>query len=263
MLRTISVVVLVLLMSNVAEACRHRVCRGFSRCRYVKVVPPVEVQPVVIEQQKVITIPQQVINVSTFYPAGNTQYTVGQAAAVYGPNPDLAMTLAAQNANIANSGLTSAITLAMSTVGDVAQVAKLQALRENITAAMGYQQEQKSFSFRVTNDGSGPRIEQIIDTSTPTAETLNNAAAASGSVLIRYCSKCHGTQLTVPKGDSQTFIAPGHELDSRMVLNALRRVAHPDTPADKRMPPAGEPQLTEEEKGLFFLEISKLEREVE
>lgn len=241
LVRGLVAIVLLSLFADAASACNR--CGVFgSRCRFRAVQRVVAVEKVV--QQ--VAVPQQVINVSNVYPAGQTQYVAGTASALYSANADLAIAAAARVADNAVSSLTSSITAGLAGNYEVAQVAKLHAAVEHLRTAVG-QTGPQSLDLRITQSGGGLRVEEFRppEMPVPPAEQLNGAAA--NSVLSTRCAKCHGLSLASPKAG--IYLDAGHELDSEVIVRALDMVRL------GKMPPQGEQPLTQQEKERLMEEL--------
>lgn len=239
MLRIISAVLLLLILCESSDACFR--CRRFdNRCRY-------RVQKQIVIQQKQIAVPvavpQNITNITTVYPSSNTQYTLGQAAAIYAGNPDLAMTLASRVADNSVSMMSSAINSAMQQSGEVAQVAKLQAARDHLMAAMSTNTQPSSVTLKITQGAGGIDIQQVDDAS------LGAQDMPPQSILGTKCAKCHGTGQAAPKGD--LFLDTGHELTGDAVARALNMVRLDKMPPENPLQPAEKAAVMEELLNLF------------
>lgn len=247
MIRFAIALVTMLVAADTASACNR--CGLFgNRCRYVQRAH-VYAQPVVAQPAYV---PQQVTNLSIVntYPQGSTVYGVGQLAAPYAVNPELAISAASRMADGAASALTAAITLGQESNAQVAEVAKLKLAVEHLQAAVGSAGQQSgSIQLRITQGAGGIKVEQMDGDEKPERIT----PPASASLLAAKCASCHGLEQTQPQAG--LYYDAGHALDATAALRALDVIRGNDVPEGMRAVIEG---LTPEDKAGLMEELLAL-----
>jgi len=275
---------LLLLFAHEAHACQR--CGLFgNRCRFVSrpvvqqhvVSQPVAVAPVATYQSPDVFVvqnnyPQPNGTIGLLAQQGTSVYGYQAAAAAYFVNPAETLRQAAELAKAASAtasiGLTgyneTARTQLTLQAAIAEPLAKGQAAAQVLGAAglSAPSSQSQSFALRISQDSAGRwQVTQadpaqvsatvhaeINEHSTPTvpARPVNGA-----SVLAAKCARCHGLNLTEPKGGM--FLDAGHPLDCATVVKAIKQVK------SNKMPPDG--GLTDQEKGLLLDELLSLERD--
>lgn len=228
---------IVLCFSSSAEA------GGLFRCRSRVCAPSYYAKPVV----KRVVQPQQVINIATVYPQGQTQYSMTNPVQLYATNPSLAIEAAARVAERGTQSLEAAVKMAQQGNTEAAALAKVQAATLHLQAAVGQSQPQ-SLHLKITQGAGGIEVERL-EGSKPSGKD-SETPGAPASLLRQHCSKCHGTDLSDPKG--QLYLDAGVSLEAGQAMRVLEVIAGRDVP--EAMQPVID-GLSPEDRGLIVEEV--------
>lgn len=196
---------------------------------------------------------------------GNSVYGFQAAAAQYFVNPSEFLRQSAELSKAAMATASLGITsynqsgqTQLALQASIAEpLAKGQAASQVLNAAglsSSSQQQTQSLALRITRGHDGNW--QVEQSETIRAEVQANEHStpppppAPTSVLDQKCARCHGENLSEPKGGVYFF--GGHRQDSFMIVKALRMVK------EEKMPP--DSKLTADEKGRLFEELLSLEK---
>lgn len=282
---------LLVLGSSTAEACQR--CGIFGlRCRYAQpvvvkqqaYVAPVKqyVAPVAYPvQAQYVAAPvyqPQPLYITNVYnnpngvagllaQQGSSVYGYSQAAQAYMVNPSEFLRQSAELSKAAMATASLGITsynqsgqTQLALQASIAEpLAKGQAASQVLNAAglSGSSQSQtKSFSLRITQSHDGNwHLEQpeAARAEVQANEHVPPPPPVPTSVISQKCAKCHGVDLSEPKG--ALYFDSGHKLEASTITKAIRQVR------DGKMPPDG--ALTADEKGRLLDELISLEYEPE
>ena len=252
-------------------------CGLFGRfCRYYK--SPVAIKQVVVPAA--VVKQADVFVVQNNYPPaiaaqGNTVY--GQAygyqaaAQAYFVNPAEVLRQSAElskaasaTATIGLSGYSQLANTQLALQASISEpLARGHAASQVLTAA-GFTApaaQTQSLALKITQNASGQW--QVISadpvqvnaqvSAALGAESVPPApqAPTSNSVIAQKCSRCHGLNLTEPKG--ATYLDAGHKLSCDAVVKALKMIK------SGKMPPPDAQPLTANEKGLILDELLTLQ----
>lgn len=271
-MRTWLVVLLLFAGLDAAQACSR--CGLFGRnCRYqYTYTPHVAVAPVVQYQQPDVFVvqnnyPQPNGAVGLLAQQGATTYGLQAAAASYFVNPAEVLRQAAELSKAATAtaslGLTGYNQTAQTQLALQATIAEPLVkghAAAQVLAAAGLSTpaaQTQSFALRISQDATGRWQVTAADPAQVSAQARAEVNASvpptptANSVLAAKCARCHGLNLTEPKGG--VFLDAGHPLDCATVIKALKQVK------SNKMPPDG--GLTDQEKGLLLDELLSLERD--
>lgn len=245
-MRSIVVALLVVVsFASSAEACNR--CGLFGRkCRNQAVY----YSP--IYKQQAAYYPQHILNIANVYPQGSSVYSAGSAAQLYAVNPELAITSATRVADGAIQSLQAAIKLGESNIGQVAEVAKIQAATEHLRLAMSAGQQQSSnLTLRITQGAGGIQVQQVQDPGSDQPPPRDDQP--STSMLSQKCAKCHGVDLAQPKGG--LYFDVGATVNSEQFADSMVVLSGVNVPEPMK---ALVESLTDQEKGQLIQELRDL-----
>jgi hypothetical protein len=264
------------LFADTAECCQR--CGLFgNRCRFhhvAKVVAPAYVAPVYAQPS--------VLVVQNAYSApiaqqGATLYGYRDAAQQYFVNPNEFARNSAEFVRAASTsfqlGVTGYNQMAQTQLSLQAQIAEPLArgvAASQVLNAAGFSQpntqQRQSLAVEIYTGADGTlKIKQLsgeeanAKVEAASGENQDDPFAVpppapapdrSASIIGQRCAKCHGLQLAEPKGGK--FFDAGNKLDCNLSWLAVRQIK------SGKMPPASEPPLTAEEKGLLLDELDSL-----
>lgn len=226
---------------------RRRVVSHASSCHVKHCAPKVKQQVV---REKVVAVPQQVVNISNVYPSGSTVYGQGgvaQLGQLYGSNPSLAMQLASDNGKVWAQAFTAAVESGTASNEAIARVAQVQAATQHLQAATASSSSgTRVESLQITQGAGGVQVKRNVDS----GQTQSQAQPRTGSILAAKCASCHGTDQASPKGGM--YIDDGIDIPLKTVVRSLKILSGQNVPSAMEGLVG---KLSDNEKGLLMEEL--------
>lgn len=227
--------------------CFQQFSRPYYVAPQVKYVAPA-VQKVVQDRVQVnvqiVGVPVPISYQQPIAQGGSTSYGYSTAAEIYGDVDlpllfDRAERLASQAQQLSASATSGYLDLAESERSRREKAAEIiaagQAIRDVLSQTKVSRIQTAGVQTRVE---ARANVQGVPDVPQPPAET-------AAQVVNQYCVRCHGQE--APKAG---FDITSPQLTAEQWLEVLDRVSSPDP--ERHMPPAGEPQLTVQERRLLF-----------